>query len=422
MNLTDMFPHRHALRKEVARGPLGPYMDGFIDSVSQVGYTPGSLKALVQGAIYFGRYLVTIRLTDVHRLTDRHVQEFIASTPICLAHGKYPMHVSPAARAAPHVMRYLRQIDIAPPPTSPPAFCFTPLLEEWSAYLGHHRGLSEGSIGQYRRHAARFLHALGPDATASRLKRVTTDRIRSYLTTQGSAFGRSHRKAMTSIVRLFLGFAWERGYVEKDLRVAVERIPTFKHEQLPRGPRWDDAVRLLKTPDRSTAQGRRDYAILLILITYGVRAFQVVSVTLDDLDWRAMKLEFQAAKGGRSVVVPLTPPVGEAIVEYLRKGRAPTECRRLFLTLRVPVRPLAAGSVYNVVYRAFHTAGVSSPHRGAHALRHAWATRMLAAGRSLKVIADLLGHRQLDTTRIYAKVDFIQLRQAALAWPEGGRR
>jgi integrase/recombinase XerD len=422
MDLTGMFPHRHALRKEIAHGPLGPYMDGFIESVSQVGYTPGSLKALVQGAIYFGRYLAAIRLTDVSRLTDRHVQDFIASTPIRLAHGKYPMHVSPAARAAPHVMRYLRQIHVASPPTPPPEACFPPLLEEWSGYLRHQRGLSEGSIGLYRRQIARFLHALGPDATAARLKGVTTERIRSYLSTAGSAFGRAHRKAMTSTVRLFLGYAWDRGYLKKDLRLAVERIPAFKYEQLPRGPRWDDAVSLLETPDRSTAQGQRDYAILLILITYGVRAFQVAGLTVDDLDWRAMKLQFQAAKGGRRIEVPLTRPVGEAIVEYLRKGRPQIACRRLFLTLHAPVRPLAAGSVDNVVCRAFHAAGVTSPHRGAHALPHAWATRMLAAGRSLKVIADLLGHRQLDTTRIYAKVDFAQLREAALAWPEGGSR
>jgi integrase/recombinase XerD len=319
-------------------------------------------------------------------------------------------------------MRYLRQIHVTPPPALPPELCFTPLLEEWSDYLRYQRGLSEGSIGLYRRHIARFLHALGPDATAIRLKRVTAERIRSYLGTAGSTFGRAHRKAMTSTVRLFLGYAWDRGYLKKDLRLAIERIPAFKHEQLPRGPRWDDAVRLLKTPDRSTAQGRRDYAILMILITYGVRAFQVAGLTLDALDWRAMKLKFQAAKGGRRIEVPLMRPVGEAIVEYLRKGRPPTACRRLFLTLPVPVRALAAGSVYNIVCRAFHTAGVSSPQRGAHALRHAWATRMLAAGRSLKVIADLLGHRQLDTTRIYAKVDFVQLREAALAWPEGGSR
>jgi integrase/recombinase XerD len=418
MNLQSVFPRRHKLRAEVVRGPLGPYMDGFIDSVSQVGYTPGSFKSLIQGAVDFGRYLSTHRFTDLRRLTDQFIRDFIESTPVRVARGKYLMHVSPAARAASHVLRYLRQIGVAPAPPLPPPSPFTPLLDEWVAFLRHHRGLAEKSISLYRCHVSRFLNALGPDATASRLKRVTIEQVRSYLCKQGAAYGRSERKALTSTLRIFLGFAWDRGYLKRDLRLAVERVPTFKHEHLPRGPRWEDALRLLQTPDRSTVQGRRDYAILLTLITYGVRACQLVNLNIDDLDWRAMKIRFQAAKGGRVVEAPLTHLVGKAIVDYLCKTRPPADSRRLFLTLRAPVKPLLSGSVYNVVFRAFLTAGISSPHRGSQALRHAWATRMLSTGRPLKVIADLMGHRQIDTTRIYTKVDFGQLRQVALPWPQ----
>lgn len=418
MDLQTIFPSRHKLRAEVTTGPLGPYMDGFIESASQVGYTPDSLKSLIQGAIYFGRYLSTHRFTDLRRLTDQFVRDFIKDTPVRTARGKYLMHVSPAARAAPHVLRYLRQIGVVPPPMLPAPSPFTPLLDEWLSFLRHHQGLSERSIFLYRCHVSRFLEALGPDATSARLNRVTTEQIRSYLCKQGAAYGRSERKALISTLRIFLGFAWDRGYLRRDLRLAVERVPTLKHEQLPRGPRWEDALRLLQTPDRSTVQGRRDYAILLTLITYGVRACQVVNLKIEDLDWRTMRIRFQAAKGGRVVEAPLTLPVGKAIVDYLCKARPPADCRRLFLTLRAPVKPLLSRSVYNIVFRAFLTADVPSPHRGSQALRHAWATRMLSAGRPLKVIADLLGHRQIDTTRIYAKVDFGQLRQVALPWPE----
>jgi site-specific recombinase XerD len=419
VDLTTIFPRRHKLRAEVRNGPLGPYIDGFIDSASQVGYTPGSLKALIQGAIYFSRYLVRKRLTDLIRLRDQHVWDFVASTPIRITRGRYPMHVSPAARAAPHVLRYLRQIGVAPLPTTPPQPRFGPLLEEWLSFLRKHRGLTEESVRLYQRHVSRFLEALGRDATTNRLKRVTAEQVRSYVIKKALPHGRSERKALVSTLRLFLGFAWERGYLRNDLRLAVERVPAFKHEQLPRGPRWEDALRLLKSPNRCTVQGRRDYAILLILVTYGVRASQVAGLKMDDIDWRAMKIHFQASKGGRSVEVPLTRPVGEAILECLRKDRPSIVNRSLFLTLSAPVRPLAPGSVYNVVCRAFHLAGIPSPHRGSHAIRHAWATRMLAAGRSIKVIADLMGHRQIETTRIYAKVDFSRLREVALPWPKG---
>jgi site-specific recombinase XerD len=179
-------------------------------------------------------------------------------------------------------------------------------------------------------------------------------------------------------------------------------------------------VRLLATPERSTNQGRRDYAILLILITYGVRACQVANLKLQNLDWRRMEIRFPPAKGGRAIKAPLTRPVGKAVVDYLRKGRLPTECRSLFMTQRAPIRPLVPHRICSIVQRAFQKAGIVSPHHGSNALRHAWATRMLAAGRSLKVIADLLGHRKIDTTLIYAKVDFNRLREVALPWPQGG--
>jgi site-specific recombinase XerD len=148
----------------------------------------------------------------------------------------------------------------------------------------------------YRRHVARFLKSLGRDATAGRLKRATVESIRSYVRKKAAVYGQSQRKALVSTLRLFLGFASDRGYLRRDLRPAVERVPTFKHEALPRGPLWEDALRLLQTPNRCTAQGRRDYAILLILVTYGVRALQVVGLRTADIDWRANKIRFQAAK------------------------------------------------------------------------------------------------------------------------------
>ena len=130
MDLNMLFPHRYKFTAEILNGPLGPYIDGFIDTVSRAGYTPGSFRSLVHGAIYFGRYLESIKLTDLRRLTDKHVQKFVASTPIRIAYGRYPMHVSRGARAAPHVLHYLRQIGVACPPTPLPPPLFAPLLEE----------------------------------------------------------------------------------------------------------------------------------------------------------------------------------------------------------------------------------------------------------------------------------------------------
>lgn len=420
MNLVSMFPRGSAYRADVLQGPLGPYIDGFIDSVSQRGYTQGSLRSLIQGAVYFGRYLANEGLRDLRTVDDRHVRAYIATTRV-QRHGKYRFHVAPGARAAPHVLRYLRQIGVASP-ASPPVRRFTALLEEWLSFLRMHRGLAEKSLQIYRQHITRFLEHLGRDATPAGLRRLSVERIRRYVNVKASTYGRSERKTLVSTLRIFLRWAFAAGYLRRDLTIAVERVPSFKHEQLPRGPRWDDLPKLLEVQDRSTAQGTRDYAILLILITYGMRAQQVVSLQLEDVNWRKGTLHFRAAKRGRDVDVPLTAAVGESIVDYLRRGRPSSSVRSLFLTMRPPWRALRSASIRNIVSRAFGAAGIPTPHRGSHAIRHAWATQMLTKGQSLKTIADLLGHRSIETTRIYAKVDLSRLREAALPWPKENSR
>jgi len=273
----------------------------------------------------------------------------------------------------------------------------------------------------YGAHIARFLEYLGSDATPARLKRVSVERIRQYVHEKASVYGRSERKALVSTLRSFLQWAFGHGYLPRDLTIAVDHVPSFKHEHLPRGPRWEELPKLLDVPNRHVAQGCRDYAILLLLITYGMRAHQVVGLQLEDIDWRSGSIHFRAAKRGRAVNVPLTDPVGEALVEHLRKRPQSSE-RSLFLTMRPPLRALRASSIHNIVSHAFRLAGVATPHRGSHAIRHAWATRMLTQGESLKTIADLLGHRSIETTRIYTKVDLDQLRGAALPWPSEQRK
>src|SRR3954453_13149347 len=192
-------------------------------------------------------------------------------------------------------------------------------------------------------------------------------------------------------------------------------------DRLPRGPKWEHIPKLLETVDRATAAGQRDYAILLLLITYGIRASQLTGLRVDDLRWCEGEIVIPPAKRGRTVVVPMTASVGNALLDYLREGRPVTPARSVFLSLDPPFNPLLAGSLYNIVSRAFRLSGVTSPHRGSHAIRHAWATEALAQGQRLKTIADLMGHRALESTRIYTKVDDRQLRSVALPWPAEAR-
>jgi site-specific recombinase XerD len=405
------------LRALARQGPLGPHIDSFVASVTPIGYTPDSLRDLLYGVIHFGAFLRRRRVTDLRDVSTSDVDAFVAQQPIRCCQGKYRYRISRGVRGARHLLGYARAMGIAPPEPPAPAPPYAPLLDEWIAFLEHHRGLAPKSLALYRRHLWRFLEYLAVWEDCRDLRNLDVNRVHDYVRRAVEGRSRSERKAVVSTLRIFLSFAWDRGYLTRDLSNAIERVPSFKHERLPRGPRWEDAQRLLDTPDCRTALGRRDRAILQILLAYGVRGQQVCRLLLDDIAWRDCSIHFAALKGGRPIEVPLLPAVGEAVAAYLRDGRSDTDSRHVFLSTRPPFPPLAPSTITSIVARAFAKAQIRSPHRGSHALRHAWATRLLAEGRSLKVIADLLGHRSLETTRLYAKVDFERLRTVGLPWP-----
>jgi integrase len=165
--------------------------------------------------------------------------------------------------------------------------------------------------------------------------------------------------------------------------------------------------------------GRRDYAIVQLLYTYGVRGGQVRTLRLEDIDWAQNQILFKASKQGKDSQLPLTAQVGESLLDYLQNSRPPTSYPHVFLTCRAPYHPLPhSSSLSAMVERHIRAAGIELPSKGAHAFRHCFATRMLHKGHSLKAVADVLGHRHLGTTFIYTKVEFNALKQVALEWPQ----
>lgn len=416
MVLEDLI-RSNGLCAQVRAGPLGTVIDGFLKSVENIGYTAHSLRDLALGMARLGRFLVGQGVTELGALRWQHLDDYVATLPVYLCLGKYPMRATRGTRAVWHLTRHLRTLGMAPPerPSSVPVH--TPLLEEWLTFLRQHRGLAKKSLELYRSHIIPFLERLGTQATPAGLRNIEPEFLRCYLQQRAAALSRSERKLAVTTLRSFLRFALSRGYLDRDLAIAVERVPSFKHEHLPRGPRWSDVLKLPETVDRNTIQGRRDYAVLMVFITYGVRAGQISRLQMESLNWRGQTIRFEAAKAGRTLELPLTHQVGSAILDYLRQGRPVTSTRSLFVSTDPPFGPLQTHSFYNIVAHAFQNAGIESPHRGNHAIRHAWATHMLAEGHTLKTIADLLGHRSIETTRIYAKVDHNRLREVALPWP-----
>jgi integrase len=241
------------------------------------------------------------------------------------------------------------------------------------------------------------------------------------------AYGRNRnvdcRRHMHTTLRGFLRFAWRGGWLSRDLSAAVPGVRVYRLSGLPR-PIGEEAVTaLLQSLDRSRESGCRDAAIVQLLYIYGVRAVQVSRLCLGDIDWRQDVIRFPPAKGGRPISVPLLPEAGNAVAEYLRRFRRRHSGRReVFLSTVLPVRPLAAGTVCACISRRIQEAGIRldpGVKAGSHAFRYACATRMLKAGFTAKVVADTLGHRDLNSVQIYNKLDTEALRAIALPWPGG---
>jgi integrase len=178
--------------------------------------------------------------------------------------------------------------------------------------------------------------------------------------------------------------------------------------------------RVLSAIDKNTPHGARDYAIMVLMMAYGLRGVSVAQLLLDDIDWPCARVRIRAQKGGKEVVLPLMNSVGDALIHYLRHRGHKSPFREVFLTVKAPVRPLNSLVISNLVRGYMRAAGITQAGAGTRTLRHSWAIRALANDSPIKAIADVLGHRYIDTTFIYAKADLKTLREVAMPWPEKG--
>jgi site-specific recombinase XerD len=225
---------------------------------------------------------------------------------------------------------------------------------------------------------------------------------------------------MTTAFRSFFSFLFQSGELQADLAVSVPTVADWRLSTVPKHLRPEEVRRLLGVCDRKTSAGRRDYAILLLLARLGLRAGEVVSLDLDDIDWRAGEILIRG-KGLLHDRMPLPVDVGEALTAYLRMDRPRCQTRRAFVCMKAPRSGFGGPStVSTIVRRALDRAGLHPALKGAHVLRHSLATTMLCSGASMSEIGEVLRHRVPSTTEIYAKLDFDALRSLAHPWPGMG--
>ncbi len=367
---------------------------------------------------HFRDYCRQQGLDELKQLTLRGVEQFARSYVGPRLRCSAPARVLAAADNAVFAWAYaLRHLGHQVPdwqPARAPAPT-PPLIAEFVAYRRSHRGVAASTLVGETSTAVEFLAVL-KDRRRS-LSRVRASDLDAFVALLGKRLCRRAVRDTCSRLRGFLRFLHATGRISRDVASLVVAPRVRPMESPPRVLPWPDVHRLLRVVPRNHHTGLRDFALLLLMITYGFGAAEVVSLRLDWIDWRANALRLQRPKTGAQIELPLLPAVARAVTAYLRKARPQNiRARELFVSVHLPHRAMSTSAVRHLVRYHALAAGISVPI-GAHSLRHTHATRQVDGGANLKIVGDILGHRRPASTSVYTRVALNRLRSVALPVP-----
>jgi integrase/recombinase XerD len=390
-------------------GPAAEERDRFVTHYVEAGAARDSVLQLASELL-----LVAQRL-DIHGTRAISLEEIWSAADRWVRHQRRHGRIRTArfsrqrfVRVATDWLRFLGRLEAAPVTRSADA----DLVDEFAAYMRLERGLSSHTVHNRCWHVQAFLTWL--DEQECFAGAVTLEQVDTFLALRGArGWCRVSIASAASALRSFFAHMATTGRCSDRFATGIEGPRLFKHEALPVGPRWDDVQRLIASTDTDRPQDIRDRAILLLLAVYGLRSGEVVALTLDDIGWERDILHVTRPKQRCKQDYPLTTDVGNAILRYVQQVRPRCASRSLFLTIKAPIRLLAASSLHHLVASRMRALDIRCPRQGPHALRHACATHLVAQGLSLTQIGDHLGHRSPYATRTYAKVDLVGLRQVA---------
>ena len=375
------------------------------------GYRLTTLRELAADLLLLQNLLGLATSSDLLSLADVQagVSRWVDRSP---RHFKHKNGRRGREQILPRAVRWLRFLGrLRLPGEAPPAY--RSLLESFVDHLRVEKGLSEGTIRSRHWYIEDFLGWFFRDHNS--LRQITITDVDEAMTRKGrdDGYARLSIRAYASSLRSFLQYAESRGWCTQGLAALVASPRVYQHENLPVGPSWSDAQRLVAATEGSRPKDIRDRAILLLLAVYALRSGEVRALRLEDLDWEKGLLFVSRTKGRKREPYPLSPTVGQAIIRYLREARPQSLYREVFLTVEAPIQPLRGSSVWTIVTKRTLSLDPPVERHGPHALRHASATHLLAQGFSLKEIGDHLGHRLSKTTAVYAKVNLTELREVA---------
>jgi site-specific recombinase XerD len=389
-------------------GRLGRYVEGYRACLLELGYSPLSVTHSLTALGHLGRWMQREDV-DVDQLDDRAVKAFLA------AHANERGR-PPTAGVWP-LLDYLRAEGVVAPESAAVLSALDRLIADYRAWLLGERELAPATVRGHAKLAHHFLsERISPDGTLDLAHLAGAD-VTEFLLGECTRVKPGSAGCYASRLRSLLRFLTLRGLTQPGLADCVPAVASWHDAAIPHVPSRPEIERLLGSCDRSSRIGTRDFAILVLLVRLGLRAVEVSRLELDDLHWRAGEIEVDG-KGHERGRLPLPSDVGEALVDHLKR-RGQCGLRRVFLTVHAPTRPIEASGVRSVVRDACQRAGIERVP--AHGLRHALASDLLREGASLIDIGQVLRHKHLESTAIYAKVDLAGLRQAAQPWPGAPR-
>jgi len=395
---------------------LGSILDEFTSWSFQRGYTIGTIKN---------------QLKDVRKLDNYFIQQGVQALEE-LTHKSFETawHYY---RLKGNLAGTIRQINlfldetrglapIEPPPKTPAML----EVELYGEYLRDVRGFSTSTIQSHSSYVQEFLEYLDYETNRNAIKSLTSKDIESFIGICSKRMNRYSLQHLVAYLRSFLRFKYEEGVLTAPLYLMIDTPRTYRLERMPRAFSWEAVNRLLLSIDRNSAHGIRDYTILYLMATYGLRACEITSLTLDDIDWKSGIIRISQQKTSIQLILPLTDTTGGVLIRYLKKSRPPTPYRELFLRIRAPYGPLKPtaihdiSAIHDILEFRIRLSGLDLQYSGTHCLRHSCALHLLrqGGGSPLKAIGDILGHRDAESTCIYLRLAVDDLREVALSIPE----
>lgn len=412
MNSNDNGPNPHA-----ACDVIAAEIDPFIAGLKTAGYPRGTLctkRAALRRFLSWRR-----RLKPHGREPDEsEVAKFMASSSQLA-----PGHRCLASTALLAFLEHLRSRQVITPRAlkPPKKTAGSVLAKRYADFLRNEKGLAELSLKVYLPLVPELLRYLEEQQGTTLVRRLDASLLRAFLFERARDRSSEYVRLLATSLRSFLRFLHAQGEIRHDLTAAIPTVRRWTQPGVPKKLTAEEVDRVLAAPNRATAAGRRDYAILLLLAKLGLRASEVLALELGDIRWRTGELLIRG-KGSQQDYLPLPHKVGAAIARYLRLDRASRPTARVFLRTNAPRVPLTGpASIGHIVRRAMMQAGVERPkHIAAHLFRHTLASRMLQQGARLKDITEALRHRTPSTTEIYAKIDRRSLNEVVRPWPMWG--